>query len=69
MSKLILLDSGPLGIFSNPGKSQIISDRRAWAEKHQQHANESAALILHKSPVQAKKLPAHTELAITDELL
>jgi predicted nucleic acid-binding protein len=39
MSKLILLDSGPLGIFSNPGKSQITSDCRAWAEKHQQHGN------------------------------
>jgi predicted nucleic acid-binding protein len=39
MSKLILLDSGPLGIFSNPGKSQIISDCHAWAAKHQQQGN------------------------------
>jgi predicted nucleic acid-binding protein len=39
MSKLILLDSGPLGIFSNPGKSQIISACRAWAAKHQQQGN------------------------------
>jgi len=39
MSKHILLDSGPLGIFSNHGKSQIISDCRAWAAKHQQQGN------------------------------
>jgi len=39
MSKLILLDSGPLGIFSNPGKSQTISECRDWAARHQQQGN------------------------------
>lgn len=39
MSKLILLDSGPLGIFSNPGKSQTISECRDWAAGHQQQGN------------------------------
>jgi predicted nucleic acid-binding protein len=39
MSKLILLDSGPLGIFSNPGKSQTISECRDWAASHQQQGN------------------------------
>ena len=36
MSKLILLDSGPLGIISNPGKSQTILACREWANKQVQ---------------------------------
>jgi len=36
MSKLILLDSGPLGIFSNPGQSQIILTCRQWVDSQGQ---------------------------------
>lgn len=32
MSKLILLDSGPLGIISNPTKSEIVLACREWAQ-------------------------------------
>lgn len=37
MSKLILLDSGPLGIISNPSQSQTIVTCREWAKsQHEQ---------------------------------
>ena len=39
MSTLILLDSGPLGIISNPNKSQIITECRKWVRTQQAHGN------------------------------
>lgn len=39
MSKLILLDSGPLGIISNPSKSQIVLECREWATRQYEQGN------------------------------
>ena len=39
MSKLILLDSGPLGIISNPSKSDIVLACREWAIKQHEQGN------------------------------
>jgi len=39
MSKLILLDSGPLGIISNPSDTEIIASCREWARGQQQKGN------------------------------
>jgi predicted nucleic acid-binding protein len=39
MSKLILLDSGPLGIISNPNKSEISIACQEWATAHYQQGN------------------------------
>lgn len=39
MSKLILLDSGPLGIISNPSQSQTVVTCREWAQNHVQQGN------------------------------
>lgn len=39
MSKLILLDTGPLGIISNPSQSQIVLTFRNWAQQQQQQGN------------------------------
>ncbi len=39
MSKLILLDSGPLGIVSNPSKSEIIDACREWVRKQRAQGN------------------------------
>ena len=39
MSKLILLDSGPLGIISNPSRSEIVLACREWARKQHEQGN------------------------------
>ena len=39
MSKLILLDSGPLGIISNPSKSDIVLACREWAIRQHEQGN------------------------------
>jgi predicted nucleic acid-binding protein len=39
MSKLILLDTGPLGIISNPSKSQIVVACREWATRQYQQGD------------------------------
>jgi len=39
MSKLILLDSGPLGIISNPSKSDIVLACREWAISQHEQGN------------------------------
>lgn len=39
MSKLILLDSGPLGIISNPNESQAVITCREWAKRHNEQGN------------------------------
>ncbi len=39
MSKLILLDSGPLGIISNPSESQTVVTCREWAQRHFEQGN------------------------------
>jgi predicted nucleic acid-binding protein len=39
MSKLILLDSGPLGIISNPSQSQTVVTCREWAQRHLEREN------------------------------
>jgi predicted nucleic acid-binding protein len=36
MSRLILLDAGPLGILSNPNQSQTVLTCRTWAQQQQQ---------------------------------
>ena len=43
MSKLILLDSGPLGIISNPTKSDIALACREWAK--QQHSQGNVIVV------------------------
>jgi predicted nucleic acid-binding protein len=39
MSKLILLDSGPLGIISNPSTSETVLACREWAKKQHEQGN------------------------------
>ena len=39
MSKLILLDSGPLGIISNPSQSQTVVTCRDWEQRHLEQEN------------------------------
>lgn len=39
MSKLIILDSGPLGIISNPNATQTVVSCREWANLQQQRGN------------------------------
>jgi len=39
MSKLILLDTGPLGIISNPSQSQTVLTCRTWAQQQQQQGH------------------------------
>src|SRR5262249_47660791 len=39
MSKLILLDSGPLGIISSPSKSDIVLACREWAIRQHEQGN------------------------------
>ena len=39
MSKLILLDAGPLGIVSNPSKSQIVINCREWVRHHHEQGS------------------------------
>jgi predicted nucleic acid-binding protein len=39
MSKLILLDTGPLGIISNPSQSQTVLTCRNWAQQQQQQGH------------------------------
>ena len=41
MSKLILLDSGPLGIISNPSQSETVVTCREWAQSHLEQGNVS----------------------------
>jgi predicted nucleic acid-binding protein len=43
MSKLILLDSGPLGIISNPRQSEVITACREWVRK--QRAQGSVIIV------------------------
>lgn len=39
MSKLILLDAGPLGIISNPSKSEVVIKSQEWVKHHHEQGN------------------------------
>ena len=61
MSKLILLDSGPLGIISNPTKTEVVLAAREWAVRQYQLGNVIVVPEIADYEVRRELLRAHKQ--------